>query len=166
MSTRSTLNELVSPFSNPERVVRNRQRNHGDPSLLLDFEDINMNHNNQGRPPMGHIPPPIPPPIPQSHGPLGPNLHNPVPDLRTMEELCAKPTQVYPKLPGVISRNEIKSAISICENRDWHSMFRDYFFLVKSRQSFHCIGLLLIVCQLIQLYAQCLRQLGGNITQR
>ncbi|GJZ89215.1 reverse transcriptase domain-containing protein [Tanacetum coccineum] len=84
MSTRSTSNELVSPFSNPERVVRNRQRNRGDPSLLLDFEDINMNPNNQGPPPVG----PIPPPIPQNHGPPGPNLHNPAPDLRTMEELC------------------------------------------------------------------------------
>ncbi|GJU71873.1 reverse transcriptase domain-containing protein [Tanacetum coccineum] len=84
MSTRSTSNELVSPFSNPERVVRNRQRNPGDPSLLLDFEDINMNPNNQGPPPVG----PIPPPIPQNHGPPGPNLHNPDLDLRTMEELC------------------------------------------------------------------------------
>ncbi|GJW88926.1 reverse transcriptase domain-containing protein [Tanacetum coccineum] len=84
MSTRSTSNELVSPFSNPERVVRNRQRNRGDPSLLLDFEDINMNPNNQGSPPVG----PIPPPIPQNHGPPGPNLHNPAPDLQTMEELC------------------------------------------------------------------------------
>ncbi|GKG13883.1 hypothetical protein Tco_0350843, partial [Tanacetum coccineum] len=84
MSTRSTSNELVSPFSNPERVVRNRQRNRGDPSLLLDFEDINMNPNNQGSPPVG----PIPPPIPQNHGPPGPNLHNPAPDHQTMEELC------------------------------------------------------------------------------
>ncbi|GKG28171.1 hypothetical protein Tco_0406498, partial [Tanacetum coccineum] len=74
MSTRSTSNKLVSPFSNPERVVHNRQRNRGDPSLLLDFVDINMN--------------PIPPPIPQNHGPPGPNLHNLAPDLRTMEELC------------------------------------------------------------------------------
>ncbi|GKE46460.1 hypothetical protein Tco_1477718, partial [Tanacetum coccineum] len=73
-------NELVSPFSNPERVVRNRQRNHGDLSLLLDFEDINMNPNNQGPPPVG--------PIPQNHVPPGPNLQNPVPDLRTIEELC------------------------------------------------------------------------------
>ncbi|GKC96063.1 reverse transcriptase domain-containing protein [Tanacetum coccineum] len=84
MSTRSTSNELVSPFSNPERVVRNRQRNRGDPSLLLDFEDINMNLNNQGPPLVG----PIPPPIPQNHGPPGPNLHNPALDLRTMEKLC------------------------------------------------------------------------------
>ncbi|GKD50723.1 hypothetical protein Tco_1279699, partial [Tanacetum coccineum] len=75
MSTRSTSNELVSPFSNPERVVHNRQRNLGDPSLLLDFEDINMNPNNQGPPPVGPIPPPIHL-IPQDHGPPGPNLQN------------------------------------------------------------------------------------------
>ncbi|GJW22832.1 reverse transcriptase domain-containing protein [Tanacetum coccineum] len=80
MSTRSTSNELVSPFSNPERVVRNRQRNRGDPSLLLDFEEINMNLNNQGPPHVG--------PIPQNHGLPGPNLQNPALDLRTMEELC------------------------------------------------------------------------------
>ncbi|GJZ83656.1 reverse transcriptase domain-containing protein [Tanacetum coccineum] len=61
-------------------VVCNRQRNRGDPSLLLDFEEINMNPNNQG--------PPLVVPIPQNHGPPGPNLENQAPDLRTMEELC------------------------------------------------------------------------------
>ncbi|GKA01566.1 reverse transcriptase domain-containing protein [Tanacetum coccineum] len=91
MSTRSTSNELVSSFSNPKRVVRNRQRNRGDLSLLLDFEDINMNPNNQGPPPNNQGPPPIgpiPPPIPQNYSPPGHNLENPAPDLRTMEELC------------------------------------------------------------------------------
>ncbi|GKD65328.1 reverse transcriptase domain-containing protein [Tanacetum coccineum] len=39
-----------------------------------------MNPNNQGPPPVVHIP--------QNHGPPGPNLENPAPDLRTMEELC------------------------------------------------------------------------------
>ncbi|GJS30957.1 hypothetical protein Tco_0491577 [Tanacetum coccineum] len=54
MSTRSTSNDLVSPLSNPESVIRHRRRNLGDPSLLLDFEEINMNHNNvQGSPPAG-----------------------------------------------------------------------------------------------------------------
>ncbi|GKG30358.1 hypothetical protein Tco_0420256, partial [Tanacetum coccineum] len=72
--------KLVSAFSNPERVVCNRQRNRGDPSLLLDFEEINMNPNNQG--------PPLVVPIPQNHGPPGPNLENQAPDLRTMEVLC------------------------------------------------------------------------------
>ncbi|GJS99978.1 reverse transcriptase domain-containing protein [Tanacetum coccineum] len=47
-----------------------------------------MNPNNQGPPPLGRIPPPIPPSIPQNHGPSGPNLHNPALDLRTIEELC------------------------------------------------------------------------------
>nr|GEU67507.1 hypothetical protein [Tanacetum cinerariifolium] len=71
MSTRSTSSKLISPFSNPERVVCNRQRNHGTPSLLFDFEEINMNpNNNLGPPPAGPIP------------------LNPALDLRTMEELC------------------------------------------------------------------------------
>ncbi|GJS43606.1 reverse transcriptase domain-containing protein [Tanacetum coccineum] len=83
MSTRSTSSELASPFSNPERIVRNRQRNRGDPLLLLDFKEINMSNNlnhNPGPPPVGHIP--------QNHGPSGPIPQNSAPDLRTMEELC------------------------------------------------------------------------------
>ncbi|GKB78452.1 hypothetical protein Tco_0945347, partial [Tanacetum coccineum] len=80
MNTCSTSDELVSPFSNPERIVRQRSR-----SLLLDFEEVNMTNNHQGPPPVG----PIPPPIPQSHGPpsvVRPN--GPAPDRRSMEELC------------------------------------------------------------------------------
>nr|GEW59295.1 reverse transcriptase domain-containing protein [Tanacetum cinerariifolium] len=52
MSNQSTLKDLVSPLSNPESVIRHRQRNLGEPSLLVDFEEINMNPNNvQGPPP-------------------------------------------------------------------------------------------------------------------
>ncbi|GJX33366.1 reverse transcriptase domain-containing protein [Tanacetum coccineum] len=83
MSTRSTSNELIPPFSDLESVIRNRRRNLGEPSLLFDFEEINMSNNlnhNQGPPPVG--------PIPQNHGPSRPNLQNPAPDLRTIEELC------------------------------------------------------------------------------
>ncbi|GJY95435.1 reverse transcriptase domain-containing protein [Tanacetum coccineum] len=81
MSTRSSSNNLVSPLSNPESVIRHRRRNLGEPSLLFDFKEINMNPNNvQGPPPVG--------PIPQNHGPPGPIPQNPAPDLRTMEELC------------------------------------------------------------------------------
>ncbi|GJU78646.1 reverse transcriptase domain-containing protein [Tanacetum coccineum] len=82
MSTRSSSTGLVPHFSNPESVIRNRRRNLGDPSLLLDFEEINIFPNNvQG-------PPPVDPP-PQNHnGPLDPNFQNSAPDLRTMEELC------------------------------------------------------------------------------
>ncbi|GJZ47099.1 reverse transcriptase domain-containing protein [Tanacetum coccineum] len=81
MSTRSTSNDLVSPLSNPESVIRYRRRNLGDPTLLVDFEEIDMNHNNiQEPPPVG--------PIQQNYGPPGPNLQNSAPDLRTMEELC------------------------------------------------------------------------------
>nr|GEV68950.1 hypothetical protein [Tanacetum cinerariifolium] len=82
MSTRSSSSNLVPPFFDPESVIRNRQRNLNDPSLLLDFKEINMNPNNvQGPPPTG--------PPPQNHnGPSGLNLQMPAPDLRTMEELC------------------------------------------------------------------------------
>ncbi|GKB67461.1 hypothetical protein Tco_0928873 [Tanacetum coccineum] len=82
MSTRSSSSNLIPPFSDPESVIRNRRRNLADPSLLLDFKEINMNPNNvQGPPPAG--------PPPQNHnGPPGLNLQMPTPDLRTMEELC------------------------------------------------------------------------------
>ncbi|GJX02465.1 reverse transcriptase domain-containing protein [Tanacetum coccineum] len=83
MSTRSSSSSnLIPPFSNPGSVIRNRRRNLGDPSLLLDFEEINMNPNNvQGPPPAG--------PPPQNHnGPPGHNLQMPAPNLRTMEEMC------------------------------------------------------------------------------
>ncbi|GJX99660.1 reverse transcriptase domain-containing protein, partial [Tanacetum coccineum] len=79
--THSSFSNLVPP-SDPESGIRNRRRNLGDPSLLLDFEEINMNPNNvQGLPPAG--------PPPQNHnGPSGLNLQMPAPDLRMMEELC------------------------------------------------------------------------------
>nr|GEZ92568.1 hypothetical protein [Tanacetum cinerariifolium]GEZ92569.1 hypothetical protein [Tanacetum cinerariifolium] len=70
MSTRSSSTDLFPLSSDPETIIRNRQRNLGDPSLLLDFEEINMNPNGP------------PPPIPQ----------NPALDLRTMEELLQAPT--------------------------------------------------------------------------
>ncbi|GJS59934.1 hypothetical protein Tco_0654718 [Tanacetum coccineum] len=56
-------------WEDPESVILARQRNLDDPSLLLDFEEINMNSNNvQGAPPAG--------PPPQNHNGLpGPNLH-------------------------------------------------------------------------------------------
>ncbi|GKD47242.1 hypothetical protein Tco_1271887 [Tanacetum coccineum] len=83
MSTYSSSSNLVPPFSDPESVIRNRRRNLGDHSLLLDLEEINMSNNlnhNPGPPPMG--------PIPQNHGPPGPNPQNSAPDLQTLEELC------------------------------------------------------------------------------
>nr|GEV70359.1 reverse transcriptase domain-containing protein [Tanacetum cinerariifolium] len=83
MSTRSSSSSnLIPPFNDPESVIRNRRRNLGDPSLLLDFKEINMNPNNvQGPPPAR--------PLSQNHnGPLGSNLHMPALNLRTMKELC------------------------------------------------------------------------------
>ncbi|GJV39596.1 reverse transcriptase domain-containing protein [Tanacetum coccineum] len=76
MSTRSFTSKLITPFSNPESVICNRRRNHGEPSLLIDFEEININNNNDQGPPHAG-------PIPQ----------NPAPDLRTMEELLQAPTE-------------------------------------------------------------------------
>ncbi|GJS93429.1 hypothetical protein Tco_0800397 [Tanacetum coccineum] len=69
MSTRSSSSNLVPPSSDPESIIQNRRQNLGDPSLLLDFEEINManNINSQGPPP------------------VGPNI--PAPDLRPIEEL-------------------------------------------------------------------------------
>nr|GEV10601.1 hypothetical protein [Tanacetum cinerariifolium] len=65
-----------------ESVIRNRRRNLGDLSPLLDFKEINMNTNNvQGPPPAGLLP--------QNHnGPPELNLQMPALGLRTMEELC------------------------------------------------------------------------------
>nr|GEY15795.1 reverse transcriptase domain-containing protein [Tanacetum cinerariifolium] len=84
MSTRSSSSDLFSPSSDPESIIRNHRRNLGDPYLLLNFEEINMNPNNSlGQPPVG--------PIPQNHGPLRPNLQNPILDLRPMEELLQAP---------------------------------------------------------------------------
>ncbi|GKE41452.1 hypothetical protein Tco_1468736, partial [Tanacetum coccineum] len=85
MSTHSSSSNLVPPSSNPESIIRNRRRNLDDPSLLLDFEEINManmNTNNvQGPPPAG-------PPSQNHNGPPGLNLQMSAPDLRTIEELC------------------------------------------------------------------------------
>ncbi|GJU41409.1 reverse transcriptase domain-containing protein [Tanacetum coccineum] len=82
MSTRSSSSNLIPPFSDPKSVIRHSQRNLGDPSRLLNFEEVNMNPNNiQGPPPVG--------PPPQNHdGPPGLNHHMPAPDLHTMEKLC------------------------------------------------------------------------------
>ncbi|GJY85494.1 hypothetical protein Tco_0170750 [Tanacetum coccineum] len=75
MSTRSSSSNLIPPTSDPESIIRNRRRNLGDPSLLPDFEEINMNPNNiQGPPPAG-------PPPQNHHGPPGLNLQMPAPDL-------------------------------------------------------------------------------------
>ncbi|GKC42586.1 reverse transcriptase domain-containing protein [Tanacetum coccineum] len=75
MSTQSTSNDPVFSLSNPENIIRNRRRNLGDLSLLLDFEEINManNNNNVQGPP--HV---------------GPNI--PALDLRPMGELLLAPT--------------------------------------------------------------------------
>ncbi|GJW11157.1 reverse transcriptase domain-containing protein [Tanacetum coccineum] len=82
MSTRSSTYNLVPPFIDPESVIRARRRNLGDPSLLLDFEKINMNPNNVQGPPPAVLPP-------QNHnGSSRLNFQMPAPDLRTMEELC------------------------------------------------------------------------------
>nr|GEW29547.1 reverse transcriptase domain-containing protein [Tanacetum cinerariifolium] len=70
MSTQPSARNLVTTLKDPERTVR--RRNHGDPALLINFEEINMANNNQNN----HEQPP----------PEGPNV--PDPDFRTIEELC------------------------------------------------------------------------------
>nr|GEV74117.1 hypothetical protein [Tanacetum cinerariifolium] len=93
MSTRSTLTDPVPPFSDPESVIQNRRRNLGDPSLLLDFEEINMANNNNNV---------------QGPPPVGPNI--PAPDLRPIEELLQAPTDdvrdaiVVPPPPFLLER--------------------------------------------------------------
>ncbi|GJT13694.1 hypothetical protein Tco_0860736 [Tanacetum coccineum] len=77
MSTCSSSSNLVPPSTNPKSIIRNRRRNLGDPSLLLDFEEINMDNNNKNV---------------QGPPPVGPNFQGSIPDLRSMEELLQAPT--------------------------------------------------------------------------
>ncbi|GJU81768.1 retrovirus-related pol polyprotein from transposon TNT 1-94 [Tanacetum coccineum] len=70
MSTRSSTRNLFPPLKDPKRTIRRRTR--VDPNSLNDFKEINMAANgvgNDGPPPAGRD-------------------GLPVPDLRTMEELC------------------------------------------------------------------------------
>ncbi|GKC24441.1 hypothetical protein Tco_1026591, partial [Tanacetum coccineum] len=68
-STRSLTRNLFPPLKDPERTIRRRTR--VDPNSLKDFEEIDMAANGNG----------------DDRLPLtGAGL--PVPDLRTMEELC------------------------------------------------------------------------------
>nr|GEZ42517.1 hypothetical protein [Tanacetum cinerariifolium] len=104
MSTRSSSN-LIPPLSDPESVIQNQRRNLRDPSLLLDFEEINMSNNlniNPGPPPAG--------PPPQNHnGPPGPSLHMPAPDLRTMEDwgtfMKRRPAKCYDLIENMTSHH-------------------------------------------------------------
>ncbi|GKA24505.1 reverse transcriptase domain-containing protein [Tanacetum coccineum] len=69
MSTRSSTRNLFPPLEDPERTIRRRTR--VDPNLLNNFEEINMAANGNG-----------------DDGPPPAGAGLPVPDLRTMEELC------------------------------------------------------------------------------
>nr|GEX63893.1 reverse transcriptase domain-containing protein [Tanacetum cinerariifolium] len=73
MSTRSSARNLFPPLGNPELTIRRRPR--VDPTLLNDFE-LATNGNGDDIPPAG-----------------GGDL--PVPDLRTMEELCQPTLNVW-----------------------------------------------------------------------
>ncbi|GKE33024.1 hypothetical protein Tco_1452346, partial [Tanacetum coccineum] len=70
MSTRSSTRNLFPPLEVPERIIRRRTR--VDLNLLNNFEEINMAANGAGN---------------DSPPPAGGN-GLPVPDLRTIEELC------------------------------------------------------------------------------
>ncbi|GJY67507.1 hypothetical protein Tco_0469745 [Tanacetum coccineum] len=109
MSTRSTSTDLVPPFFDPESVIRNRRGNLGDPSLLFDFEEINMANNNNNV---------------QGPPPAGPNVL--APDLRPMEELLQAPTDgvgdaivVPPVLAigGNLLTQNTQEALTIIENK-------------------------------------------------
>nr|GEU67280.1 reverse transcriptase domain-containing protein [Tanacetum cinerariifolium] len=69
MSTRSSTRNLFPPLENLELTIRRRTR--VDPSLLNNFKEINMAANGNG-----------------DDGPPAGGGDLPVPDLRTMEELC------------------------------------------------------------------------------
>ncbi|GJT84720.1 reverse transcriptase domain-containing protein [Tanacetum coccineum] len=69
MSTRSSTRNLFPPLEDPKRTIRRRAL--VDPNLLNNFEEINMAANENGD---------------DGLPPAGAGL--PVPDLRTMEELC------------------------------------------------------------------------------
>ncbi|GJW22342.1 reverse transcriptase domain-containing protein [Tanacetum coccineum] len=123
MSTRSSSSNLVPPSTNPENIIQNRRRNLGDPSFILDFEEIHMANdpNNVQGPP-----------------PVGPNFQNPNPDLRPME-LIQAPTDgvgdaiVVPRI--LANQFELKigllylvTAIAFhgFENNDPHSHIRRF----------------------------------------
>ncbi|GJS77929.1 reverse transcriptase domain-containing protein [Tanacetum coccineum] len=115
MSTRSSSSNLVPPFSDPQSVIRNRRRNLGDPSVLLDFEEINMANNNNNV---------------QGPPPVGPNFQNPNPDLRPMEELLQAPTDgvgdaiVVP--PILANQFELKiSLLNLVTSIAFHSFEND-----------------------------------------
>jgi hypothetical protein len=76
MNTRSSSESLISPFSNPERVLRHTHRVH-----FPTDEKMNQNEQNMGPPPMGG---------PQHNGipPMGPQ---PAFDARPMEEQLQSP---------------------------------------------------------------------------
>ncbi|GJS17936.1 hypothetical protein Tco_0412408 [Tanacetum coccineum] len=119
MSTRSSSSNLIPPFSDPESVIRNRRRNLGDLSLLLDFEEINMSNNlnhNQGPLPAG-------PPLQNHNGPPGLNLQMPAPGLRTMEELCqptmngrGRPIAPFHRLPGDDANKHLDKFLTITQS--------------------------------------------------
>ncbi|GKD70369.1 hypothetical protein Tco_1324459 [Tanacetum coccineum] len=69
MSTRSSTRNLFPPLEDPERTIRRRTR--VDPNNLNHFEEINMAANGNG-----------------DDGPPKAGGSLPVPDLRTIEELC------------------------------------------------------------------------------
>ncbi|GKA61402.1 hypothetical protein Tco_0760809, partial [Tanacetum coccineum] len=75
MSTRSSTRNLFPPLEDPKRTIRRRTR--VDLNLLNNFEEINMAANGDG-----DDGPPAAGPPPAGGG------AQPVPDLRTMEELC------------------------------------------------------------------------------
>ncbi|GKD39233.1 hypothetical protein Tco_1259440, partial [Tanacetum coccineum] len=69
MRTRSSTRNHFPPLEDPERIIR--RRTHVDPNSLSNFEEVNMAANGNGD---------------DGLPPAGGSL--PVPELRTMKELC------------------------------------------------------------------------------
>ncbi|PWA62772.1 hypothetical protein CTI12_AA361180 [Artemisia annua] len=74
MNTRSSLNDLLSPLSNPERIIRHNTR-----TSFPTLDEMN-NLNNAQHPPVGGA-------QPNGNPPMGENLNvNAVPDLQGLFE--------------------------------------------------------------------------------
>ncbi|GJW96253.1 hypothetical protein Tco_0178061 [Tanacetum coccineum] len=120
MSTRSLTRNLFPPLEDPERTIRRRTR--VDPNLLNHFEEINMATNGNG-----------------DDGPPQAGGGLPVPDLRTMEELC-QPTlngRGGPIAPINIQANNFGLKNDMIQQVQILANFTDYRSLFKAWERYN-----------------------------